>query len=99
MAQKAIVMLVAVALEHAGLHLAADRLVYLSHWLTPLGRAKRFDTRFFIAAVPDAQTAAHDGAELLEQMWIAPKEALARKASLKLLTPTQNRSRRGKWKR
>jgi glyoxylase-like metal-dependent hydrolase (beta-lactamase superfamily II)/8-oxo-dGTP pyrophosphatase MutT (NUDIX family) len=72
-----------------GLHLAADRLVYLSHWLTPLGRAKRFDTRFFIAAVPAAQTAAHDGAELLEQMWIAPKEALARKASLKLLTPTQ----------
>jgi glyoxylase-like metal-dependent hydrolase (beta-lactamase superfamily II)/8-oxo-dGTP pyrophosphatase MutT (NUDIX family) len=72
-----------------GLQLAADRLVYLSHWLTPLGRAKRFDTRFFIAAVPTAQTAAHDGAELLEQMWIAPKEALARKASLKLLTPTQ----------
>ena len=72
-----------------GLRLAADRLVYLSHWLTPLGRAKRFDTRFFIAAVPAAQTAAHDGAELLEQMWIAPKEALARKASLKLLTPTQ----------
>src|SRR6187399_1978269 len=72
-----------------GLRLAADRLVYLSHWLTPLGRAKRFDTRFFIAAVPDAQTPAHDGAELLEQMWIAPKEALTRKASLKLLTPTQ----------
>ena len=72
-----------------GLNLAADRLVYLSHWLTPLGRAKRFDTRFFIAAVPAAQTAAHDGAELLEQMWIAPQEALARKASLKLLTPTQ----------
>jgi glyoxylase-like metal-dependent hydrolase (beta-lactamase superfamily II)/8-oxo-dGTP pyrophosphatase MutT (NUDIX family) len=72
-----------------GLRLAADRLVYLSHWLTPLGRAKRFDTRFFIAAAPAAQTAAHDGAELLEQMWIAPHEALARKASLKLLTPTQ----------
>jgi glyoxylase-like metal-dependent hydrolase (beta-lactamase superfamily II)/8-oxo-dGTP pyrophosphatase MutT (NUDIX family) len=44
---------------------------------------------FFIAAVPAAQTAAHDGAELLEQMWIAPHDALARKASLKLLTPTQ----------
>ena len=72
-----------------GLRLAADRLVYLSHWLTPLGRAKRFDTRFFIAAMPPAQTAAHDGAELLEQMWVAPKEALARKESLKLLTPTQ----------
>ena len=72
-----------------GLRLAADRLVYLSHWLTPLGRAKRFDTRFFIAAAPTAQTAAHDGTELVEQLWIAPKEALARKASLKLLTPTQ----------
>ncbi len=31
----------------------------------------------------------HDGAELLEQMWIAPADALARSASLKLLTPTQ----------
>jgi glyoxylase-like metal-dependent hydrolase (beta-lactamase superfamily II)/8-oxo-dGTP pyrophosphatase MutT (NUDIX family) len=72
-----------------GLRLAVDRLVYLSHWLTPLGRAKRFDTRFFVAALPAAQTAAHDGAELVEQLWIAPEEALARSASLKLLTPTQ----------
>ena len=32
-----------------GLRLAADRLVYFSHWLTPFGRAKRFDTRFFVA--------------------------------------------------
>jgi glyoxylase-like metal-dependent hydrolase (beta-lactamase superfamily II)/8-oxo-dGTP pyrophosphatase MutT (NUDIX family) len=72
-----------------GLQLAVDRLVYLSHWLTPLGRPKRFDTRFFIAAVPDAQTALHDGTELLEQLWIDPKAALARSASLKLLTPTQ----------
>jgi glyoxylase-like metal-dependent hydrolase (beta-lactamase superfamily II)/8-oxo-dGTP pyrophosphatase MutT (NUDIX family) len=72
-----------------GLHLAVDRLVYLSHWLTPLGRPKRFDTRFFLAEAPSSQTAAHDGAELLEQMWIAPADALARSASLKLLTPTQ----------
>jgi len=71
------------------LRLAVDRLVYLSHWLTPLGRPKRFDTRFFIAAAPPAQTAAHDGTELVEQLWITPHEALARSASLKLLTPTQ----------
>jgi glyoxylase-like metal-dependent hydrolase (beta-lactamase superfamily II)/8-oxo-dGTP pyrophosphatase MutT (NUDIX family) len=71
------------------LRLAVDRLVYLSHWLTPLGRPKRFDTRFFIAAAPPAQTAAHDGAELVEQLWIAPADALARSASLRLLTPTQ----------
>ena len=71
------------------LRLAVDRLVYLSHWLTPLGRAKRFDTRFFIAAAPSAQTAAHDGTELVEQLWIVPEDALARSASLRLLTPTQ----------
>jgi len=75
------------AAEH--LRLAVDRLVYLSHWLTPLGRQKRYDTRFFIAAVPPAQTAAHDGAELVEQLWIAPHEALARSSTLRLLTPTQ----------
>ncbi|MGZ8258931.1 MAG: MBL fold metallo-hydrolase, partial [Caldimonas sp.] len=72
-----------------GLRLAVDRIVYLSHWLTPLGRPKRFDTRFFIAAAPQAQTAAHDGTELVEQLWIAPTEALARSATLRLLTPTQ----------
>jgi glyoxylase-like metal-dependent hydrolase (beta-lactamase superfamily II)/8-oxo-dGTP pyrophosphatase MutT (NUDIX family) len=71
------------------LRLAVDQLVYLSHWLTPLGRAKRFDTRFFIAAAPANQTAAHDGTELVEQLWVAPKDALARSASLRLLTPTQ----------
>lgn len=73
--------------EH--LRLAVDRLVYLSHWLTPLGRPKRFDTRFFVAAAPPAQTAAHDGTELVEQLWISPQEALARSASMRMLTPTQ----------
>ncbi len=72
-----------------GIRLAVDRLVYLSHWLTPLGRPKRFDTRFFLAVAPPGQTAAHDGTELLEQQWAGPADALARSTSLKLLTPTQ----------
>ncbi len=38
-----------------GLRLAADRLSYIAHWVTPVGRAKRFDTRFFVAALPDGQ--------------------------------------------
>ncbi|MEP6876060.1 MAG: NUDIX domain-containing protein, partial [Burkholderiales bacterium] len=71
------------------LTLALDRLVYLSHWLTPLGRAKRFDTRFFIAEAPAAQTAEFDGTEMVEQLWLRPAEALARAAELKLMTPTQ----------
>ena len=72
-----------------GLTLALDRLVYLSHWLTPLARPKRFDTRFFIAEMPAAQTAAFDGTEMVEQLWLRPAEALARVNELKLLTPTQ----------
>jgi glyoxylase-like metal-dependent hydrolase (beta-lactamase superfamily II)/8-oxo-dGTP pyrophosphatase MutT (NUDIX family) len=72
-----------------GLTLALDRLVYLSHWLTPLGRAKRFDTRFFIAEAPLAQTAAFDGTEMVEQLWLRPSDALARAVELKLMTPTQ----------
>ena len=72
-----------------GLTLALDRLVYLSHWLTPLGRAKRFDTRFFIAELPAAQTAEFDGTEMVEQLWLRPADALARAVELKLMTPTQ----------
>ena len=72
-----------------GLTLALDRLVYLSHWLTPLARPKRFDTRFFIAAAPAQQNAAFDGTEMVEQLWLRPAEALARAAELKLKTPTQ----------
>jgi glyoxylase-like metal-dependent hydrolase (beta-lactamase superfamily II)/8-oxo-dGTP pyrophosphatase MutT (NUDIX family) len=72
-----------------GLRLAVDRLVYLSHWLTPFGRPKRFDTRFFIAALPPTQTAAFDGTEMVEQLWLPPAEALARSADMKLMTPTQ----------
>ena len=73
-----------------GLRLALDRLDYLSHWLTPLARPKRFDTRFFIAEAPAGQTAAFDGTEMVEQLWLRPAEALARASELKLMTPTQN---------
>jgi glyoxylase-like metal-dependent hydrolase (beta-lactamase superfamily II)/8-oxo-dGTP pyrophosphatase MutT (NUDIX family) len=72
-----------------GLTLALDRLEYLSHWLTPLARPKRFDTRFFIAQAPALQTAAFDGTEMVEQLWLRPADAVARASELKLMTPTQ----------
>ena len=71
-----------------GLRLAMDRLAYLSHWLTPPLRVKRFDTRFFIAEAPAAQVARHDDTELVEQLWLRPADALAEGAALKLMTPT-----------
>jgi glyoxylase-like metal-dependent hydrolase (beta-lactamase superfamily II)/8-oxo-dGTP pyrophosphatase MutT (NUDIX family) len=72
-----------------GFTLAVDRLVYLSHWITPRARPKRFDTRFFLAVAPAQQTALHDGTEMVEQLWLRPADALAESSALKLLTPTQ----------
>ncbi|WP_298835255.1 MBL fold metallo-hydrolase [uncultured Piscinibacter sp.] len=71
------------------LTLAIDELVYFSHWVTPIGRPKRFDTRFFIARAPAGQESAHDDGELVEQLWLSPTAALTRTEPLKLMTPTQ----------
>jgi glyoxylase-like metal-dependent hydrolase (beta-lactamase superfamily II) len=43
-----------------------------------MGMPRRFDTRFYIAVAPPAQSASHDGVETVEHRWIAPHEALAR---------------------
>ena len=58
------------------LTLNLDALRYVSHWITPIGPTKRFDTRFFVARSPEGQRAAHDGGETVESCWIAPKEAM-----------------------
>jgi glyoxylase-like metal-dependent hydrolase (beta-lactamase superfamily II)/8-oxo-dGTP pyrophosphatase MutT (NUDIX family) len=72
------------------LRLAADRLAYLSHWITQAGRPRRYDTRFFIAAAPEHQEAVHDGREAVAHDWLAPKDALERHAqgAIQLLFPT-----------
>lgn len=64
-------------------------LIYYSHWLTPPGTPKRFDTRFFIAAAPAGQQATPDHGEAVELMWLTPAEALSRERGLKLLTVTE----------
>lgn len=58
--------------------LATERLSYFSHWITPEGMPKRFETHFFIATAPLEQEAAYDQLETSEGIWIAPAEALAR---------------------
>jgi 8-oxo-dGTP pyrophosphatase MutT (NUDIX family) len=59
-----------------GLSLHLDGLRYISHWVTPVGPTKRFDTRFFVARSPEGQRPVHDGGETVESCWIAPKEAM-----------------------
>ncbi len=73
-----------------GLRLAADQLFYIAHWLTPLGRAKRFDTRFFLAVLPERQTSRHDEVEILDQIWLRPGAALSPENTRRMLTPTRS---------
>ncbi len=47
--------------EEAGLRLAPDALVPLSHWTTPLGRNRRFATWFFVASAPGDGVVIDDG--------------------------------------
>ncbi|NIP13962.1 MAG: NUDIX hydrolase [Pseudomonadales bacterium] len=64
-----------------GLRLAVDRIHFHSRFVTPLGRPRRFDTRFFIAEAPPGQTGRHDDKETVDSIWISPREALARHAA------------------
>jgi len=72
-----------------GLRLDLRGLVYFSHWLTPPGLPKRFDTRFFAVAAPPGQVAEADLGEALELMWLTPQAALEPQRGLKLLPVTQ----------
>jgi 8-oxo-dGTP pyrophosphatase MutT (NUDIX family) len=56
-----------------------DRLEQWAHWVTPVGRPRRFDTRFFVAVVSpeDVAHAAHDSRETVDSQWLRPRDALA----------------------
>ena len=56
-------------------------LVYFSHWITPEAMARRFDTRFFIAAADADALPEPDGEEVVECRWISPAKAIAAHAA------------------
>lgn len=66
--------------EREDLRLAADRLHFYNRFVTPAGRPRRFDTRFFVAEAPPGQTGGHDRGETVDSIWISPQAALARHA-------------------
>jgi glyoxylase-like metal-dependent hydrolase (beta-lactamase superfamily II)/8-oxo-dGTP pyrophosphatase MutT (NUDIX family) len=64
-------------LDKHRLTIPGNALVYFDHWLTPTGRPRRFDTRFFLARAPQGQSASHDQAEIVDVRWLRPRDALA----------------------
>lgn len=59
-----------------GLSLAADRVAYISRWITPEVSPRRYDTRFFAAPMPEGQVAEPDSWETVDARWWAPATAL-----------------------
>jgi 8-oxo-dGTP pyrophosphatase MutT (NUDIX family) len=62
-----------------------------SHWITPEGAPRRYDTRFFLVAAPDGHAYSHDETETVASCWVRPAEALAAadREELELIFPTR----------
>ena len=72
--------------------IASDRLVYFSHWITPPSVPRRFDTRFFLAAMPADQRALADTEETADDgNWVNPSQALekSRSGEWQMIEPTK----------
>ncbi len=61
-----------------GLRLGVDAMHYAARWITPPGPPRRYDTRFFLTALPAGQTPVPDRREAVHSEWIRPADALAR---------------------
>jgi 8-oxo-dGTP pyrophosphatase MutT (NUDIX family) len=91
-------------LESEDLFCDLSRVIYFDHWVTPDIYSMRFDTRFYIAALPSHQTALERSEEVTDSLWIRPENALARinRHDFPILPPTttvlQNFARLGSWK-
>jgi 8-oxo-dGTP pyrophosphatase MutT (NUDIX family) len=70
--------------------LDARRIHYFSHWITPEGAPRRYDTRFFVAAAPPEQVPLHDDGETVASRWLRPDDALERQRAgeLEMILPT-----------
>lgn len=77
-------------LESEQLFCDLGRLSYLFHRITPDHYPVRFDTRFYIAFLPEGQTPLASSEEVAESVWIEPQEALEKSKSggLPMMPPT-----------
>jgi 8-oxo-dGTP pyrophosphatase MutT (NUDIX family) len=78
--------------EETGVVLTETDLHPWAHWITPEIEPRRYDTTFFVAAMPDDQEAADISGETDHADWSTPSEALAARHSgrINMLPPTMS---------
>lgn len=77
-------------LRRAGVGLDGEALTLVSRWVTPEEAPSRFDTRFYVARVGSTPEIRLAPDELVDHLWIEPKEALAGhdRGELRMFLPT-----------
>ena len=73
-----------------GLALDGARVHYVAQWVTPLGPPRRYDTRFFVTAMPAGQVPLHDDDEAVHHKWVRAADALDANdtGEMVMMTPT-----------
>jgi glyoxylase-like metal-dependent hydrolase (beta-lactamase superfamily II)/8-oxo-dGTP pyrophosphatase MutT (NUDIX family) len=79
-------------LEETGVRLRGDDLVPWAHWITPEIEQRRYDTFFFVAALPSGEVASDVSGETDSADWETPQAALAAadRGDISLMPPTMS---------
>ncbi|CAL9511992.1 hypothetical protein SUDANB1_03647 [Streptomyces sp. enrichment culture] len=77
-------------LDRRGLVLRSDLLGAWTRWITPEFESRRYDTWFFVAALPEGQRTRNASTEADRTVWIAPSKAAVGydKGELLMMPPT-----------
>jgi 8-oxo-dGTP pyrophosphatase MutT (NUDIX family) len=73
--------------EEANLQVDAALLFAFGHWVTPEIESRRYDTRFFLARMPEGQHARHDDRETTALAWLSPDQAIHECVAGRIMLP------------
>ena len=73
--------------EEAGIDIPVDALIPIAHWTTPPGQSRRYSTWFFVCPLYSTAPIVVDDSEILDHIWLSPRQAMQQKEEGKLLLP------------